>query len=755
MVAIKYQPARNRVALLCAMLTISVSIAGPAAAQGSTAIEEITVTAQKREQSLQEVPIAITAFTGQAQRDLRWDSPIDMISQVPNLVGQSLIGTTQPTFYIRGIGTSDLHHSAQSPVGVYVDEVYFNSTIAQGFQLFDLERIEVLRGPQGTLWGKNTTGGAMHFVSAKPSHESSGYAEFSYGFYNGDAPEVRLGGALNGSLVDDVLAARVALQVHSRDGWVKNEFLDKDIEELNRYSGRLSLLYTPSDNTQAVLRIASGRQRGDHVVLHHQLNDNPDAFTVLPYTENSARDIVSQDRDAPEDVNFSSFSLQLDFDGDFGTFTSITGYMDVERDEDADADASPFNAGGGPFRNNTEQFTQEFRFTSLQEKSFRWIGGLYYFDETLNGSTTIVDGPDGFGPFCPPTDICGAQNFEDRDRESFAAYLSADFDISERTTLSGGLRWTEDEERLGIGLIYYSAHPNSAFDGREASIWPGTLFVASDQDSNVLNESWSEVTGDVTLAFSLSDEVNLYGKVSRGYLAGTHVIPFAFLSEVNTLEPEEIDAFEVGVKSRLLDGRMELNAAAFLYDYANIQVARVDPANAGQGQRRENAADADVSGLEVEMRFQATDNLYIGGGIGYTDATYQEFLSFNSGTNMVDDFSGNQTLNTPEWNANAMLVYSNPMESGTFEFQTDWNYQDELYFAPDNNSTEIGESRTIGNLALRYVAPDDKWRASLFVNNVTDEENIVNVRDFSAFWGLNLVILGPPRVYGVAFDYNF
>ena len=738
-----------RIALLVSFLTAS------SLATAQIAIEEIVVTAAKREQSLQEVPIAITAFSGQTQRDLQWDSPLDVIAQVPNLVGQSLIGTTQPTFYIRGIGTSDLHHSAQSPVGVYVDEVYYNSTIAQGFQLFDLERVEVLRGPQGTLWGKNTTGGAMHFVSARPTHESGGFAELSYGLYNDNTPEVRLGAVLNGSLIDDVLAARIAVQVNARDGWVHNEFLDKDIEELDRFSGRFSLAYTPNEQLEAMLRVSVGRQRGDHVVLHHQLNNNPNAFVVLPYTENPRRDVVSQDRDAPEDVDFTSVAFQVDWESDMGTFTSITGYNDVERDEDADADASPFAAGGGPFRNETEQFTQEFRFTSIQDNAFRWIAGLYYFDETIEGSTTIVDGPDGFGPFCPPTNICGAQNFEDRDRKSVAAYLSADYDFTDRVTLSGGVRWTEDDEQLGIGLIYYSAQPNSAFDGRPASIVPGTLFVASDQSLNILDESWSEITGDLTLSVALTDNTNVYGKVSRGYLAGTHVIPFAFLSEVNTLDPEEIDAFEVGVKTSLLDGRLELNAAAFVYDYSNIQVARVDPANAGQGQRRENAAAADVSGFELEVKFQPSDRLYLSGGVGYTDSTYADFLSFNANTGTVDDFSGNRTLNTPEWNANALMVYAIPLDSGSFEFQTDWNYQGELFFVPNNNSLEIGESRTIGNVALRYVGENERWRASLFARNVTDKEYLVNVRDFSAFWGLNLAIIGPPRVIGVSLDYSF
>ena len=736
------------------VFSVSFAASGNEAASG-TVLEEVVVTAQKREQSIQDVPIAITAFDGQVQRDLSWDSPIDMINQVPNVVGQSLIGTTQPTFYIRGIGTSDLHHSAQSPVGIYVDEVYYNSTIAQGFQLFDLERVEVLRGPQGTLWGKNTTGGAMHFVSAMPTHELGGYAEFSYGLYNDDTPDIEVEGVINGSLVENVLAGRIAAKANIRDGWVYNEFTGEDIEELDRFAGRFSLAYTPNEDLEALLNVTVGRQRGDHVVLHHQQNANPAAFTVLPYMENPARDRVSQDRDAPEDVDFTGATLRINWEQAFGTFTSITGYINVERDEDADADASPFSAGGGPFRNETEQWTQELRFTSSQENRFRWIAGAFYFNETIDGSTTIIDGPDGFGPFCPPTNICGAQNDEDRERESYAVYGSFDYDISNELTLTGGVRWTHDEEELGIGLFYYSAHPNADLDGTPASIVPGTLAVVSDSSVNILDETWSEFTGDVTLSYRLSNEASIYGKFSHGYLAGTHVIPFAFLREINTLNPEKIDAVEAGIKTTLLDGRLQLNMAGFYYDYSNIQVSRVDPNNAGQGQRRENAASADVYGFEAEFKFRPVEQLYLSGGLGYTDSTYADFLSFNAGTSSIDDFSDNRTLNTPKWNANGLMLYTVPLSVGSMEFQTDWTYQSKLYFAPNNNSLEIGEDRAVGNVALRYISNGEKWRLTAYARNVLDEEYTVNVRDFSPFWGVNLEIIGAPRVFGLTFDITF
>ena len=304
-------------------------------------------------------------------------------------------------------------------------------------------------------------------------------------------------------------------------------------------------------------------------------------------------------------------------------------------------------------------------------------------------------------------------------------------------------------------MFYYSAHPNADLDGTPASIVPGTLAVVSDSSVNILDETWSEFTGDVTLSYRLSNEASVYGKFSHGYLAGTHVIPFAFLREINTLNPEKIDAVEAGIKTTLLDGRLQLNMAGFYYDYSNIQVSRVDPNNAGQGQRRENAASADVYGFEAEFKFRPVEQLYLSGGLGYTDSTYADFLSFNAGTNSIDDFSDNRTLNTPKWNANGLMLYTVPLSVGSMEFQTDWTYQSKLYFAPNNNSLEIGESRAVGNAALRYISNGEKWRLTAYARNVLDEEYTVNVRDFSPFWGVNLEIIGAPRVFGLTFDITF
>lgn len=714
-------------------------------------IEEIVVTAQKRAQSIQEVPIAITAFDGELQKELGWDTPLDMIAQAPNVIGQSLFGTTQPTFFIRGIGTTDQHHSAQSPVGVYVDEVYVNSTVAQGFQLFDLQRIEVLRGPQGTLWGKNTTGGAMHFVTADPSQESLGNISATYALFNEDTTDVNFEGYINRPLVEDKLAARVSFNVRNRDGWVLNEFDGSDIGERNRFSARLGLSYTPTDNFDAVLKASIGRQRGDHVVLHHVFNPSPASFLVLPYQENPAIDVVSQDHDAPEDVDFGSASLRLNWSGDYGTVTAISGYIEVERDENADVDASPFDTGFGPFVSDSEQWSQEVRFTSPEEERFRYILGAFLFNETIDGSTTIGDGPDGFGIFCPPADHCAVQNFEDRERDSYAVFANIDYDLSDNLSLNAGVRWTQDEETLGLRLVSYNFNGERSLEGNLR----GAIGPLNESANTTLDEEWDEFTGNVTLSYNLSDDAHVYGRVARGYLAGTHVIPFVFPTEIATLDPEEVDSFEVGVKTLTLDGSLQLNVAAFVYDYSNIQVSRIDPEAAGTGVRRENAAEADIWGVEVEAVYQPTNRLRLSGGLGYTDAEYSQFLSFDPGTGTINDFSGNQLLNTPEWNANLFALYTIPLEVGALELQSDWTYQDDVFFNPDNNPVEIGESRTLGNFALRYVSEAGDWSVEAFVRNLTDEEYIVNERNFSSFWGLNLRIVGDPRVVGLRLDMSF
>ncbi len=744
-------------ALVSAAATLAVAV--PAWAQDSLVIEEITVTAQKREQSLQDVPISITAFSGEDIQENGWTAPVDIIAKTPNVSAYSVFGNAFPIFWIRGIGTSDQAHGANSPVGMYANEIYHSSLVGQGFALFDLERVEVLRGPQGTLWGKNTTGGAMNFISKLPGDELEGNLLAEFGLYNDDTPVYKIEGGVSLPL-SETLSARIAVKTHQRDDWVTNQTkngrgpqTEEGLDGVSEFAGRTTLAWTPSDEFDAVFRATIGRRDGDHVPLHFEAVDNPASFVRHGgYDEDPRIDVLSQDRPSPEKVEYENVSLHMNWNTDWGTVTAISGYIHALYNQDADVDGTPRDGLFGPFEADSEQFSQELRVAWEAGDSADVIVGAYYFTENMDGFNWFLTGSD-LGPDAAFAGCCensGFGNIEQRERNSIALFGSLDYQISDRLALNVGARYTEDEEDWAFQQLFWVFEGSRFNDGVPDSNSAVELF-----DSGLLSESWDEITGDVSLTYNLSGDVNVYGKYARGYLSGNHVLPFTgtFFSVV---EPEQIDSLEFGVKGTYLDGRLQMNAAVFDYSYENVQVSRgtTEPTQGGFISLRENAAEASVRGLELDLTFLPSENWLIRTGVGYTDAEFDQFISILAGGNI--DYSGREFPNVPEITAYLDVRYSSPLASGAIvEVATDWNYSDDYFvdlnYFPDN----IGESRTLGNLYLRYHSADDRWTASVYARNVTDKEYVVNRRDFSNALEGNLVIYGAPRELGVSLGMNF
>lgn len=747
----------RRLAAITPILLLTV----PAQAQqdSNLAIEEITVTATKREQSLQDVPISITAFTGEDIQENGWSSPVDIVAKSPNLNAYSVFGNAFPVFWIRGIGTSDQAHGANSPVGMYANEIYHSSLVGQGFALFDLERVEVLRGPQGTLWGKNTTGGAMNFISRLPGDQLEGDVHAEFGLYNDDTPVYKIEGGVSLPL-SETLSARVAVKTHQRDDWITNEIKNgrgpqtqEGLDGVNEFAGRFTLAWAPGDVFDAVFRATIGRRDGDHVPLHFEALDNPNSFVRHGgYDEDPRIDVMSQDRPQPEKVEYENISLHMNWDMDWGQITSISGYISALYNQDADVDGTPRDGLFGPFEADSEQFSQELRFAVEAGENTDFIFGAYYFTEDMDGFNWFLTGAD-LGPDNQFTGCCensGFGNIEQRERDSIALFGSMDYRISDTLQLTAGLRYTEDEEDWAFQQLFWLFEDSRFNDGVPDANTVFELF-----DSGQLGEEWDEVTGDISLTWTLSDDVNIYSKYARGYLSGNHVLPFTgtFFSVV---EPEQIDSLELGLKGTYLDNRLQLNTAIFHYDYKNIQVSRgtTVPGQAGFISLRENAAEATVQGLELDLTYLPSDNWLIRTGIGYTDTEFDQFISQQAGGDI--DYSGREFPNVPETTAYVDLRYNHPLASGaSVEFATDWNYTDDYFvdlnYFPDN----IGESRTIGNLYLRYHSEEQNWTASIFARNVTDKEYVVNRRDFSNALEGNLVIYGAPRVIGISLGMSF
>ncbi|GAB4150220.1 MAG: TonB-dependent receptor [Sphingomonadales bacterium] len=726
---------------------------------GPVNIEEIIVTSQKREQSLQDVPISVTAFTGDYVRDTGWLNPVDIIQQVPNFSGYSIFGNAVPQFFIRGIGTNDPGNASQSPVAVYVNEIYHSSLVGQGFSLFDLERVEVLRGPQGSLWGKNTTGGAVHFISALPEHEFGGYATAGMGLYNDDTPVYDFEGAITGSLIADVLAARVAVKGRIREDWILNEVgvsgpqRKRGLDGVNEFAGRASFLFTPSEKFDAVLRLSVGRRDADHVPLHQVPLNNPDSFFRHGgFAEDPRLDRMSQDRPQPENIEYELASLHLNLDVGIGTVTSITGYVHSFYSQDADVDGTPFDGLFGPFEADSEQFTQEVRLASPQDQALRWIVGGYYFQEDMRGFNMFLTGSELNNP---PLEIfanSGFGSFESRDRTSKAIFGSLEYDLDERWSFSGGLRFTRDTEKFDADQKFWAFVAPRTLDSVPEANNAVVIFEAAG-----LKEGWSRLTGDATINYAFNNDVNVYARYSRGYLGGNHILPFPGTARVDVVDPETVNAFEIGTKSDLLDQRLQLNAAFFFYDYKDIQVSRGQTGGAGETftSIRENAAESTVIGVEVEAKFVPAPNWFFSLGFGWTDAEFDEFLSdLPDGT--TEDRSGRPFPNVPEINWNALGSYTFPLPSGAgLEFETNWYYQDRIFIDSNFRDGEFGEARTVGNVNIRYHAASGDWKLSAYARNVANKRYIVNRRNFENAIEGALVIFGEPRVFGFLFDMNF
>ncbi|MEO1203106.1 MAG: TonB-dependent receptor, partial [Pseudomonadota bacterium] len=575
-----------------------------------------------------------------------------------------------------------------------------------------------------------------------------------------DTPVFKIEGGVSLPLTETV-SARIAVKTHQRDDWIDNEIkngrgpqTEEGLDGVNEFAGRTTLVWTPSERFDAVFRATIGRRDGDHVPLHFEALDNPASFVRHGgFNEDPAIDVVSQDRPSPEKVEYENVSLHLNWDLDWGSITSISGFIHALYNQDADVDGTPRDGLFGPFEADSDQFSQEFRVAVEATDTVDLIFGAYFFTEDMNGFNWFLTGAD-LGPNAQFAGCCensGFGNIEQRERNSYAAFASIDYQISDTLNLAAGVRYTNDEEDWAFQQLFWVFEGSRFNDGVPDSNSAVELF-----DSGTLSESWDEITGDISLTYSLSDDINLYGKFARGYLSGNHVLPFTgtFFSVV---EPEQIDSFELGAKGTYLDGRLQINAAIFDYDYENVQVQRgtTEPTQGGFISVRENAAAATVRGVEFDLTFLPSENWLLRAGGGYTNAEFDEFLSQLPGGGF-EDFAGFEFPNVPEITGYVDVRYNVPLANGaSLELATDWNYADDYFVDLNYIADNIGESRTIGNAYLRYHSPDEDWTLSLFARNVADKEYVVNRRDFANALEGNLVIYGTPRVLGLSLGMNF
>jgi len=783
----------------CMLIYLLTALATSAQSQESDTpmLEEVTVTAQKRAESLQEVPISITALTASDIRNQKLRDATEISAQIPNLISTDTGGDGYPIFSLRGVSMSDFSFNQSSPVATYVDEVYKGNSAIQGVQIFDLERIEVLRGPQGTLYGKNTTGGAVNFITVKPDYSTEGYFTFGVGNYS----RLESQGAFQTALIEDTMAMRVAYTWIEADGWFKNlQTGVKDGNAIGDRGIRASFLWEPSDKLEILFRLFGGK--ADTVNYGIQpFNISPDgvgAGLYSLYNLLGATDAVDyqrigrsywefdSDQDQHRTIENDAVALTLNWDfSDSLALTSITSWDDGEILTPEDADGSPNSVLRIPYYAEAEQFAQDLRITSEYDGAFNFIAGLYYAAEEVYNQTTIsfyndldmnadgtLDFYDcldpfftslGLGPVTPSgvaleellnsfgTSLaafvpagCQVQNDFDQDRTSWAGYFDGSYDMNDQWTLRFGLRYTDDKTEL--------RNFSARLLGNDGTPLANTIpadpvdpyaTAASDEFSN------GEWTGKIGVDYTTANGTLLYASYSHGYRAGAfNAQAFFDPSELTRVDPEKLDSIEFGFKSEFMDGRMQLNGAAFFYEYENQQFLNIDPVTLAQ--TLINIDRSEIQGFELELAMLPIASLQLRAGLGVLDSEVKEGVL--SGVNLA----GNELPLAPGITFN-MAADWDFLESdrGRFTLHLDTSYVDDFYFEVFNVERMKQEGYWVGNGRLFYTTADDRWQFGVWAKNLSEEKYRTSAIDLLASFGFDYSHIGAPRTYGADVTFRF
>jgi iron complex outermembrane receptor protein len=725
------------------LLALAISAALAPASLQAAVLEEVLVTATKRSESVQNVGIAITAFTGDQLQQLGFTNAQQVTSMAPGVQTLQPNGEANYAVGIRGVVNSDFTTNVESPVALYVDEVYISQMSGAGFMLYDMERVEILRGPQGTLFGRNATGGLVHYLTKRPTKEFSGYVQGTYGDYD----QYKVQGAVGGG--NDKVAVRFSGSYNEADGYVTNR-LDRgtDLNNADDQSYRAQLLYTPTDDLEVLFNVRHGEQDIDTGFFENVSSVIPQTLTpnvfnpVLEYIDNDG-DVYAGDYDDPgyNDLETDGYTATLKWSFDNFTLTSITDYSTVKRKYIEDSDASPAPVFNFFLNTDSEQTSQELRLDG-ETDNFKWLTGFYYMKLDIDDSNGAITDP-FVGPAPTPGAEAGLNNPYTSDLDSYSVFGQIEYPLTENLNLVVGARYIQDEKdfEYTTSIVEFLDPEQKNFDSSSNMVELVELAsYKGDRDDN----EWS---GRVQLDWTVNEDMMVYGSWNRGVRGGGYNAPIFPLSPpldyndaTMSYDPENLDAFEVGFKSSFMDGTMRINGAAYYYDYKDYQaffITGIDTITFN--------TDAESTGGELELQASPIDGLDILLGAAYNDID----VELPGG-----DVS---SIKSPEWNLNALVRYEWPMFGGDMSLQGDIVYIDDHIFALTGAETVSEDGYAVSNIRLSYATGDGKWLASAFVDNVADKEYMVQTFDLSGLdvFGMTEQYFGRPRWWGVSLAYRW
>ena len=731
-------------------------------------LEEVVVTAQHREENIQDVPVTVTALAGDTLERFDIFDPTTIALHVPGMTyGEFSAG--QAIISLRGISSADDGAGLDNSVALFLDGVYIGRGATINFDMFDLERIEVLRGPQGTLFGRNAIGGAINVVTQKPTETLTS----KLGATVGNEGILRYQAYVSGPLSDSV-AGKLVANHREHDGYVQNLVLNKDQQDENQTSVRGQLLFT-TDRTEWLL---SGDWMDDdrEDMGRTPLVDRAPLQAILMQNGITDARQNAASRDGFSKREASGVSLQGDIDFDKGVLTSITALRQAETDWEMLSVGAPLGGLGFPFDEviddiveDIDTFSQELRWTSTLGGSFEYTAGLFFFTEDtdrteifrISRAGTYAD-PDN--PFrlttVGPQDIIGNEYARTaNETTSYALYGQGTYDFNERWSLTAGARFTVDEkdytaESVNCDLV---ANNDPSIIGTPFENFPacdgvgGSLNIISEAFIVMPSDDWDDFSPKVALQYRPNDTVMFFGSIAKGFKSGGFAGSQGVEAAASTpVEPETAINYELGFKGDFAADTLRLNMTAFYTDYEDLQIVRFGPVpgSAFGTFLTTNIGTADILGLETEFTWFATDNFSVQGNLALLDTEVNDLLIETTGG--IVDASGSELRQAPETSYNVQLLYDLPTTNGNWDFNLAYSHVDEQITDYVSQDTIIQEFDLL-DARVGWTSSDERWEVALWGKNLTDEDYISH----SYIIGPGVIgVWGAPLTYGVTMNWR-
>jgi iron complex outermembrane receptor protein len=700
--------------------------APPAApeAQEAASLDDVVVTAQRRSQNLQDVPITMNVMGAHEIEQARIAQVTDVANRTVGL-NFDAFPASQPRPAIRGIGSSDRGAAGDPSTAVFIDEVYMGRPAAVAFDAFDVARIEVLKGPQGTLWGKNVVGGAIHVVNQRPSLSGfdAGLAA-TYGNYD----RIDVAGFANVPL-SETLAFRLSASSRTHDGYVRNTYLNNRVEDQDTKSLRAQLLFQPNDRLNVVLGVDGTRDRST-AQARHTIGVDPASGTAAVWRPTIDRDHKTTRMDTNGYDQRDTYGVRLGVDWTFDHFmlSSISSLRKLDYSSFGDGDGGNPTTNALNIRGNqideTNFGSQELRLSALPGSRLAWVvGGYFYRADTQRTDIFALDSPP------QPRGTFGAIDRYDQKNitNSIAAFADATYAVNDRLNVFGGIRYSKDEKDYDVSNAASTA-----------------LLRARERFTISASDSWDQVTYRVGGTYKLADHIMTYGVISTGFKSGGFQDTASTgVSARTPFEPETATNYEIGLKAEFFNRTLLFNPSLFWTDYTDLQVRRT----VGFDTITTNAGSARIKGFELTSRWEPVEGLSLGLAYAYNDARFEDLIDGGN------DYSGNRLTRNPKHKVTFSPAYERTLGSGaTVSGAVDVAYESFIFDDIDNNALNVRPAKTLVDARLGFTSPDGHWEASIWGKNLGDEVYITHQYILT---GGQFAFYGEPRTFGATLRWKY